>query len=149
VRFFTIMLARGVEKIFIHSGASGAVNAPNLECCLFGYGGAPRKLLPALAVFTELLGPSPRCALDRRLGEEGHAAAFETGARSVVVLWSAAGEESHATRVPRGVECVDMMGRELPVGELRLGTAPVYLVGAAGEAGAIAQAVRVGEGRAP
>jgi hypothetical protein len=156
VRFFTIMLARGVEKIFIHSGASGAANAPSLECCLFDYGGAPRKIFPALAVLTELLGPQPKLALDRggtpypmRVGEEGYAAAFETGTRSVVVLWSAAGKESNPTRIPRGVKCLDIMGRECPTEELRLGTAPIYLVGAAGKAAAIAQALRDAGKRAP
>src|SRR5205085_9215524 len=33
VRFLAVMLSRGVEKVFLHSGASGAVNDPNYECC--------------------------------------------------------------------------------------------------------------------
>ena len=61
VRFFLVMLSHGVQKIFIHSGASGRVNDPNFECALFDYGGVPRKLFPAMAVLTGLLGPQPAC----------------------------------------------------------------------------------------
>ena len=93
VRFFLVMLSHGVEKVFLHSGASGQVNDPNFECALFDYGSVPRKLFAALAVLTNLLGERPVSVGESQLGELGHAAAFETGEQSVVALWS----ESEAT----------------------------------------------------
>ena len=59
VRFFLVMLSHGVEKVFIHSGASGRVNDPNYECALFDYGSVPRKLFAALG---GLDGPARRAA---------------------------------------------------------------------------------------
>ena len=136
VRFFAVMLARGVEKIFIHSGSSGEVNAPDFECALLAYGGAPRKALAALAVLTELLGPAPRCEGTRTLGESGHAVAFRTDRHAVVVLWSADEETPGAVTAPMppGVTLLDAMGRSLPPDKADLGASPMYLVGPAGMA---------------
>ncbi len=130
IRFFTIMLARGVEKFFVHSGASGSVNMPNTECCIFEYGGPPNKVFPALAVFTELMGPEPKLAAEKRLGEEGHCFAFETGGQSLLVLWSPFDEI--AVSVPDGVRCLDIMGNEIEQRPLTLSRAPVYLLGKIG-----------------
>ena len=143
LRFFTVMLARGVGKVFIHSGASGTVNRPNFECALFAYGGAPRKLFPAMAVFTELLGPTPSCAGDRRLGESGYAVAFETGGHSVLVLWCADdGAGSSVAGLPSaGLAWRDMMGRAMP-SPPALSTSPVYVLGPAGKAKELLAAVR-------
>jgi hypothetical protein len=144
VRFFAVMLARGVEKVFIHSGASGRVNQPDFECALFAYGGAPRKLLPALAVFTDLVGPAPKPAGDRRLGENGWAVAFETGRQSVLVLWSAEEEPASggSVEVPSAdVRRLDAMGRPLPTPAVRLSPSPVYLLGPAGKARELLQSL--------
>jgi len=145
VRFFAIMLARGVQKVFIHSGASGRVNDPNLECALFGYGGAPRKLFPALAVMTELLGPAPAFAGEKQLGEAGRCLAFEAGGRSVLMLWKE-DEEAAAAGVTAPAEpevaWLDLMGRKLSP-PARLSTSPAYLVGPAGKAKQLLAAVQL------
>jgi len=135
LRFFLTMLSHGVEKIFIHSGASGRVNDPNFECALFDYGGAPRKLFPALAVFTELLGPAPKSAGWRDVGKGAHAAAFECGKRSLVAVWceeDTAKLKTQTAELPE-TEWLDTMGRKTAAPE-RLGTSPLYLVGPAGKA---------------
>ena len=142
VRFLAVMLATGVEKVFIHSGASGAVNQPNFECCLFAYGGAPRKAFPALALFTELLGPKPRCVGRRRPAGESLAVAFETGKRSVILVWNPAPDSPARIAPPRGTRALDAMGRALPPGAIRLTQSPVYLVGPAGAARAGLDALR-------
>jgi hypothetical protein len=144
VRFFAVMLARGTEKVFIHSGASGRVNDPNLECALFDYGGAPRRLFPALAVMTDLLGPAPKLAGETKLGAGGRGVAFETGSRSVLMLWKedeeAAGGSVRAPAQP-DLAWLDLMGRKLaaPPG---LSASPVYLVGPAGQARELLGAVQ-------
>ncbi|MCY3020890.1 MAG: endo-1,4-beta-xylanase [Planctomycetota bacterium] len=142
LRFFLTMLSHGVEKIFIHSGASGRVNDPNFECALFDYGGAPRKLFAALAVFTELLGPAPACAGTRKLGADGHAAAFECGKQSVVAVWREDEAATLKVSVPPadGTSWLDAMGRPL-ASPVTLGPSPAYLVGPAGKAKELLQAV--------
>ncbi|MCX7044772.1 MAG: endo-1,4-beta-xylanase [Candidatus Sumerlaeota bacterium] len=135
VRFFAVMLSHGVQKIFIHSGANGPVNEPDYECALFDYGGAPRKLLPALAVFTEMLGASPISVGERRLGEAGHCAAFETTARSVLAMWT---EDESATATvgnPGGADVtwLDAMGNPIAP-PVKLTTSLTYLIGKPGAA---------------
>jgi len=129
-RFLLAMLARGVEKVFLHSGASGGVNEPDFECALFAYGGAPRKALAALAVLADLLGPAPKFLGERRLGESAYAFAFEGPGRGVVALWDA--DEDAATRMTApetpGLRRLDAMGRDLAPGPIPLSPSPVYLV---------------------
>ncbi len=130
IRFCVIMMSRGVEKVFIHSGSSGTVNMPNTECCVFKYGGAPAKVLPAIAVFTDLMGPSPKCVGQARLGEDAYIFGFETGERSVLVCWSAFDEAEVA--LPEGARCLDFMGNELPARRVPLTPTPIYLIGPPG-----------------
>jgi hypothetical protein len=137
------MQAHGVQKVFVHSGASGQVNQPSLECALFDYGGVPRKLAPALAVFTELLGGAPACAGHRRFGTAGHAVAFEAGARSVLMLWQEqAGPGANPAVAATGATAwMDAMGRTLSAAPAGLSTSPVYLLGPAGRAQSLLRAV--------
>lgn len=129
IRYITLFLGRYGEKIFLHSGCTGSVNRPGTESCLFA-DGAVRKVFPALAVFTELLGAQPKFVGDRT--EDGYAFAFETGKESIVVLWDP--EEKREVRVPRGVVCRDIMGRAIKSSQVRLGASPVYWSGKAGKA---------------
>jgi hypothetical protein len=135
VRYFAVMLARGVEKIFIHSGSSGSVNDPSFECCLFEYGGAPRKVFPALAVLTELLGPKPKYVAEKILKNGAYCFGFETGKRAVVVAW-VADEDGRATidAPPKTTECLDIVGKKIAAKSVELSGAPVYLIGPAGAA---------------
>ncbi len=141
LRFFVVMLSHGVQKVFIHSGASGAVNDPNLECALFDYGGAPRKLLPALAVLTHLLGASPQCVGSKTIGKAGHVVGFETGRQAVLVLWLAEDERVPTLLMPSGRELtwVDTMGRKIAGRPIRLSHSSVYLLGRSGRAAELLQ----------
>ncbi|MCX5673805.1 MAG: hypothetical protein NTX87_02250 [Planctomycetota bacterium] len=141
VRYFLVMLSRGVQKIFIHSGASGAPNQPNFECALFAADGAPRKLFPALAVLTDLLGPSPAPAGERLFGDTGRALAFEAGPRSVIAAWQPGG--GGAVSVPKGMGArwLDIVGREAGA-NVTLSDSPAYLVGPAGKAGELLQSLQ-------
>lgn len=142
VRFFAVMLSRGVEKVFLHSGASGAVNRPNMECPLFDYGGAPRKVLPALAVMAGMLGEKPRFVGERHLEKGGYLVAFETSSNAVVMAWSS-DPDAGAALVPIGIEgarCVDMMGSVCSGAELT--GSPIYIVAPPGSAKGVLEAIR-------
>jgi hypothetical protein len=128
IRFFTVMMSVGVEKIFIHSGANGAVNAAQFECCLFGPGGAPTKVFPALAVFTDLMGSRPVLTESQRLGKTGYSYAFATEKGPVTVLWDTADHPQSAVPVPADCVCLDLMGRPIRGPTVALGSSPVYLI---------------------
>ncbi len=132
VRFCAIMLSRGCEKVFIHSGSSGSVNEPAFECCLFDQGGAPRKVASAVGVMTSLLGPKPRAAPVPKTTEGVYAAAFEAPGRSVAMVWATTNVRT--IRIPKGARCLDIMGKPLAGPSVRLSGAPIYIIGASGQA---------------
>ena len=134
VRFFVVSLARGVQKIFIHAGSNGKANENDVDCPLLVHG-APRKLLPALAVLTQLLGPAPVCAGERNLSGPDCCVAFETPERSVLVFWQSSGDGSKPN-LPTGSDLtwLDTMGRKLAGPPAKLSSSPVYLVAPAGKA---------------
>jgi hypothetical protein len=146
VRFFLVMLSHGVEKVFIHSGSSGRVNDPSYECALFDYGSTPRKLFPALAVMTDLLGEHPECVGQSPLGELGHAAAFETGTRSLVALWTESDGTGQRVVIPTqdGLNVLDIVGHPIEGKSLELSSSPAYLLGPPGQATRLLASVRAG-----
>ncbi|NLW51654.1 MAG: hypothetical protein GXY85_12565 [Candidatus Brocadiaceae bacterium] len=141
IRLFAVMMARGVEKIIVHAGVGGRVNQPNYNCMFFKYGGAPARVFPALAVFTDLMGPNARFAASGDVGEDRFSLGFETGVQAVCVLWDAAG--TARVSIPDGAECLDLMGRSVSGPTVTVSPTPLYLVGPAGAAGRIAQSVRL------
>lgn len=145
IRYATLFLSRGGERIFLHSGCTGSVNRPGTESCLFT-DGAVRKAFPALAVFNRLLGSAPRFVADRSAGT-ARIVAFETGDRSTLVLWDP--EEAASVTVPAGVVSHDLMGRPLPGKSIRLTASPVYWTGRSGEAGHLLESCTVTPGPTP
>ncbi|MBP6507086.1 MAG: hypothetical protein KA257_05930 [Opitutaceae bacterium] len=139
VRYATIFLGRGGEKIFLHSGCTGSVNKPGTESCLFE-DGAVRKVFPALAVFNQFMGAAPRFVADRRLAD-GFGFAFEAGSHATIVAWDPSGNAT--VSVPDGLDCRDLMGRELRHSVVRLGNSPIYLLGDAGAADALLASLQV------
>jgi hypothetical protein len=144
VRYVAVMLSRGAQKVFIHSGSNGSPHRTNFECPLLAGGGAPRKVLPALAVLADVLGPEPTFVAERRFGKTGWALAFRNRRQSVVLLWNTAGETGLTVAVPPtpGLARLDPMGRPADGGPVTLGTSPAYLLGPPGKAKAILDALR-------
>ncbi|MCY2950686.1 MAG: hypothetical protein NTU53_01760 [Planctomycetota bacterium] len=135
LRFFTIMLSRGVQKIFIHSGCNSPANSPNFECPLFGSCASPRKLFPALSVFTNLLGPTPTPAGDAHLPDSTQLHAFETEKHAILILWQPDPTPMKLTLPTRpDLTYLDTMGRKLPSPPAAFSPSPMYLVAPAGSA---------------
>jgi len=144
VRYVALALSRGVEKVFLHSGSSGSAHQTNFECPLFSCGGAPRKVLPALAVLADLVGPRPEFVAERRFGQAGWALAFRNRRHSVVMLWSTDEDAGATVAVPPtpGLAWQDAMGRPGEVGPVALSPSPTYLVGPPGKAKTILDSLR-------
>ena len=148
VRFAVCLLASGVEKVFYHSGASGEVNRPTLECCLLGYAGSPRKAYVAQAVLADVLAARPTFA--KRLTPPGqadgvYAFAFDCGDRAVVVAWvdpDLAGDGWRLTG-PDSAGLRDIVGRRQPAGPCALTSSPMYVIAPSTPAGKLADACRL------
>jgi hypothetical protein len=96
---------------------------------LFEYGGAPRKMLPGISVFTALVGV-PRECVKRVVEPDCQAAVFRTSNRAVAVAWKPAHARSARTIAPvPGVSVRDIMGNEAAKGPVELSDSPVYLAG--------------------
>jgi len=125
VRYCTIFLGRGGEKVFLHSGCTGSVNHPGTESCLFA-DGAVRKIFPAMALFTEMMGANPKFVADKTNGS-AYLFAFETRRQATLVLWDP--EENTSVRIPPDTTCKDLMGRAMAGPAVGLTGSPVYFVG--------------------
>lgn len=111
-----------------YSGANGAANEAQYECSLFGPGGAPTNVFPALAVFTDLMGSPPSFTESQRLGKTGYRYVFATEKGPVTVLWDTADNPQTTVPIPTGSVCLDLMGRQIRSPSVSLGSSPVYLL---------------------
>jgi len=143
IRFFTIMMARGVRKFFIHAGVSGTVNTPELECPIFAGEGAPRKLLPALAVFAKMVGTHPRPVLHETLKGGCRVAAFHTNGKSLLILWNPTSARTSLSISFPQVKAYDIMEEPLNPKRLTPSDDPIYVEGKGDSAAAMAKAIMV------
>ena len=127
VKFAAIAFAHGVRKIFFHAGTCGTINGPDAGGVLFEYGGAPRKLLPAVAAFTRLVGVPDACVPASRA--DGLAAyVFVGNDRTVALAWQN-GAPRPLPKRPSHIQLNDIMGNTLPAAEAVLGESPLYISG--------------------
>lgn len=126
VRFAATGFAHGLRKIFFHAGTCGVINGPDASGVLFEYGGAPRRMLPAVSVFTRIVGVPDAC---ERIVRDGglRAYAFRTGDRHTMIAWSS--DAPFTLHTGDRCEAFDLMGNRLSAGAIRLEDSPVYLVG--------------------
>lgn len=142
IRLFGILLARSAEKLFIHSAfASWSPNSRRVQCPFFDYGGAPRKMLPAVALFSKLMGDRPKY-IGQSVGGGNYCFAFETPERCLVMLWTTGKEKTLPSSIA-GAKAMDIMGnlRKQP---LTISESPLYLLGGAGKSQAVLGAVKAG-----
>jgi hypothetical protein len=129
VKFNTLLLAYGVEKIIYHSGTPGSLNNESLSGIFFEWAGTPRKMLVAQSAMANLLLPPVR-SLDPLKGPETvKAYGFETDGRTVIIAWA---KEGAAPRVislsGKPWRAMDMQGNELKVDGVSLSERPIYFV---------------------
>lgn len=137
VKFVAVSFAHGVRKLFLHAGTCGPMNGMDAGNVFFEYGGAPRKMYPAVAALVALLGTPERC-MGVVSGNGARGYVFKGRAGAVGIAWA---EAARAIRLPDGVEAIDMMGNPAGARELMLGRSPVYLVHRGGDSGAVATAL--------
>jgi hypothetical protein len=130
VRYNTILLANGVEKIFYHAGTGSAINHDNLFTMFLRYGSQPYKSYASQAVQAKLL--TPACKFVKRLlpGEPLRAYLFHDGRRAVAVVWAPAGAKAKAVELGGDkLQLWDMMGRPQSARTFTPGESPMYVIG--------------------
>jgi len=129
VKFNTLLLAYGAQKIIYHSGTPGSLNNENLAGILFEWGGAPRKMAVTQSAMANLLVPPIRSLGPLKGPETTKAYGFETDGHTVIVTW--AKEDAPATEISlagKTWRAVDLQGNELKGGRVLLAERPVYFV---------------------
>ncbi len=125
VKFTAVSFAHGLCKIFFHAGTCGTINGPDAGGVLFEYAGAPRKMYPAVAALTRLLGVPNGCI--KALCSDGQVAyVFKVKDGAVAIAWCEPGR-SRKLRLTSPVQACDIMGNALPGSQLLLQESPVYL----------------------
>ena len=129
VKFNTLLLAYGVEKIIYHSGTPGSLNNESLSGIFFEWAGAPRKMLVTQVAMANLLSAPVTSLGSLEAPKAVKAYGFETDGRTVIVAWAeeyAEPEEISLTGKPW--RAVDLPGNELKVDSVILTERPVYFV---------------------
>jgi hypothetical protein len=129
VKFDTLLLTYGVERIIYHSGTIGSLNNEDLAGIFFEWAGTPRKMLVTQATMANLLVPPIR-PLGRLKAPEGMAAyGFESQGRTVIVVWALeeAGPMSLSV-AGKTWKVVDLQGNPLDVQTVLVTERPTYLV---------------------
>jgi hypothetical protein len=129
VRFNTILLAYGTEKIIYHSGTPGRLNDESLSGIFFEWAAAPRKMLVTQVAMANLLVPPVRSWGRLASADDVKAYGFGSGGRAIVVAWATEGAEPVSIpAIETGWKAVDLQGNELDAASLVLTRRPVYFV---------------------
>lgn len=125
VKSSAVFLTHGLTKIFFHAGTCGPINGNNGGGIFFEYGGAPRKMYPALSALANMLGPNP--VPKTAFGSAGRLChyVFDTDSGAVAIAW-AAGESRLRVDVPNGILVYDIMGNQLKSPAITLDGSPRY-----------------------
>jgi hypothetical protein len=129
VKFNTLLLTYGVERIIYHSGTTGSLNNEDLSGIFFEWAGTPRKMLVTQSAMADLLVPPIR-PLGRLDSPQDMAAyGFESQGRTIIVAWAM--EEAKPTSIPmgpKGWKAVDLQGNQLNAQSLTVTERPIYFM---------------------
>lgn len=129
VKFNTLLLAYGTEKIFYHSGASSGLNNEWLQGIFYEWAAAPRKMLVAQSAMANLLSPPIKSLGLIESPEELKAYGFESDGRIVIVTWAQEGAGKREISLAGKLwKVIDLQGNELEVDRISLTGRPVYFV---------------------
>lgn len=130
VRWATLMLANGVDKVFYHAGTCGAINRGSLEGVFYAYAGAPKKIYAAQAVMASLLTPATQFVKRLPLPGEMRGYLFRDGPWAVAVIWAPSRSKPTPVRITNDKLILwDLMGRPQSARQFTPSATPVYVMG--------------------
>jgi hypothetical protein len=129
IKFNTILLAYGAEKIIYHSGTPGSLNNESLSGIFFEWAGAPRKMLVTQAAMANLLVPPIRSFGLSEGPDDIKSYRFETHGRTVIVAWLKEGSKpGRISLTSNQWRAVDLLGNEIKAEAVNLTERPVYFI---------------------
>lgn len=128
IKFNTLLLAYGAEKIVYHSGTPGALNNESLSGIFFEWAGAPRKMLVTQAAMANLLSPPLRTLGPMKSSETTKAYGFESNGRTVIVAWQKEGTTEQISLSSKASRAVDLLGNKINADSVTLTERPIYFV---------------------
>jgi len=129
VKFDTLLLAYGTERIFYHSGASSSLNDEWLQGIFFEWGAEPRKMLVTQSAMANLLSPPIKSLGPIENTKDLKAYGFESNGRTIIVAWTQEGVgEKEISLIDKPWKAIDLQGNELEVDRISLTGRPVYFV---------------------
>lgn len=129
VKFNTLLLAYGAEKIIYHSGTPGSLNNESLSGIFFEWASAPRKMLVAQSAMANLLSPPIKSLGRVAAAPEVYAFGFLSSGRRVIVAWLKEGSPPRKTPLAqKPFTAFDIQGNELKADAATLSERPVYFI---------------------
>ncbi|MBS0632189.1 MAG: hypothetical protein JSS11_09770, partial [Verrucomicrobia bacterium] len=138
VRYSTILLAHGVDKIFWHEPIAGDANEAvrDAENVFIGPSGVPKKAYAALSALANVLDEAPVFAgqwpvpsqIAGQSAAQVHGYAFASGDHSVLIAWAVAGAADWQIAWPEGAQALNITGAPLAGRAAKLSESPVYIV---------------------
>ncbi len=130
VKFDTLLLSYGVERIIYHSGTIGSLNNEDLAGIFFEWAGTPRKMLVTQSALANLLAPPVRPLGRLKPPEDMAAYGFESQGRTIIVAWALeVGANNHSPlQIGKGWKAVDLQGSPLSAESVVVTERPVYFV---------------------
>jgi len=129
IKFNTLLLAYGAEKIFYHCGASSSLNNEWLEGIFFEWAASPRKMLVAQSAMANLLSPPLKSLGPIESPKEMKAYGFESDGRTVIVAWIQEGAGKREILLAgKPWKVIDLQGNKLEVDRISLTGRPVYFI---------------------
>jgi hypothetical protein len=127
VKFDTLLLSYGVDRIIYHSGTIGSLNNEDLAGIFFEWAGTPRKMLVTQSALADLLAPPIRPLGRLESPQDMAACGFESQGRTIIVAWAV--EEAKPATVSltgKGWKAVDLQGNQLNTESIIVTERPVY-----------------------
>ena len=129
VRWATILLANGVDKIFYHAGTCAGINSDSLQGVFYEYAGQPHRIYAAQAVMAHLFTPTCRFVKKLALGKNVRGYLFRDGRRLIGTIWATRGAKPAAIPIDsKRLTPWDLMGRPLETRRLTPDSTPVYVI---------------------
>jgi hypothetical protein len=129
IKFNTILLAYGTEKIIYHSGTPGSLNNESLSGIFFEWAGAPRKMLVTQAAMANLLSPPLKSLGPIKCPGMIRAYGFESDGRTIIIAWLKEGATTiEISPAEKQWRAVDLQGNEVKTSKITMTGRPVYFI---------------------
>jgi hypothetical protein len=127
VQSATVFCTHGLRKIFLHAGSCGPINGSSAGGVFFEYGGTPRKMLPAVWAFSQLMTPNFQPVETNVKTTDRRIYMFKVDRGLLAVAWT---RETGPLQIPlhEDVTAFDIMGNKIEGSHVALTATPMYFL---------------------